>query len=393
MVPEAFGRLQSPAPRRVRGNPEDEHGEDTEVQVEGDDEGGVSIMHFQGFVLALLDPNKPLTLKQVWNVQDFELSPIAAKSFEAFEDFGGPYFQTGGRTAALSQAILEFQDLTTMMIPRSGRLGSVNYLFFECISTLREAVLSGASGLIHSSFATLRSAFEMLVFHEWWRSRLFFAESHDDFYEWLEGEKKSIPFRNALEDLYGRLSQTTELTSLSDARTLYEFLCRYAHRPLLNQSTTPMRGGNSSAAPSSTLMKFWLESVEQVLELLLHQLIAARPECLFETDLYRKFGFNIPVGMLFDRHNQVALQIALGESKLEKLRQHFSTNDAVVSLLDWVNSHPDMTDTEILSTWKEKPPANDGQTIEEKLFLRVLHQKAECRALAWAFAYSFGKTN
>lgn len=348
-------------------------------------------MQFKGHVLVLTDLDRSLTIKDVWTVRDFELSPIATKSFKAFEDAEGPYFLSAGRIAALSQALLEFQDLTTMMIPQKGRLASVNYLFFESLAALRESILAGAGGLAHASLATARSAVEMLVFHEWWRSRLFFAETHEDFYEWLEGKRKSIPFRNALETIYGNFGQAPGLIDLSDAREIYEFLCRYSHRPLLDQSTTPIRGGNIGAGPSTSLMSFWLKSIERVLELLLHQLVAARPECVFEVDLYKKFGFNIPVGMLFDKYNQIALQKALGQDRINELRNHYRSHDTVRSLLDWVNSHPDMTDSEILASWSKDPPKKDGQTIEERLFLRVLHQKAECRALAWGFAYALGQ--
>ncbi|HEY8268620.1 MAG TPA: hypothetical protein VIG34_08185 [Xanthobacteraceae bacterium] len=350
-------------------------------------------MHFEGYVLALTDENKSLTVRQVWNIRDFELSPIATRSFIAFEDRDGPHFSEASRIAVLSQSILEFQDLTTMMIPQRDRVGSVNYLFFESLSTLRESILAGTSGLIHSSLATMRSALEMLVFHEWWRSRLFLAETHEDFYEWLEGKRKSVPFRSALETIYGNFGEVPGLTDISDATEIYEFLCRYAHRPLLDQSTTPLRGGNVGAVPSSGLMSFWLKSVERVLELILHQLIAARPECLFEVDLYRKFGFNIPVGMFFDRYNQIALRKTLNPDCIDKLRRHYSSHDTVKSLLDWLDSHPDLADSEILASWSKEAPENDGHTIDEKVFLRVLHQKAECRALAWSFAYALGQTS
>ena len=43
MVQEAPRRLQMPALRRVRGDPEDEHGEDSEIQVARDGEGGVRL--------------------------------------------------------------------------------------------------------------------------------------------------------------------------------------------------------------------------------------------------------------------------------------------------------------------------------------------------------------
>ena len=42
MAPPAFGQLQMPALCGVRGDPEDQHGEDSEVQIERDGEGGVT---------------------------------------------------------------------------------------------------------------------------------------------------------------------------------------------------------------------------------------------------------------------------------------------------------------------------------------------------------------
>ena len=44
MVPQASGRLQMPALRGVRGDSEDQHGEDSEIQAAGDGEGGVKIV-------------------------------------------------------------------------------------------------------------------------------------------------------------------------------------------------------------------------------------------------------------------------------------------------------------------------------------------------------------
>jgi hypothetical protein len=42
MVPPAFGQLQMPALPGVRGDPEDQHGEDSKVQAAGNGKGGVS---------------------------------------------------------------------------------------------------------------------------------------------------------------------------------------------------------------------------------------------------------------------------------------------------------------------------------------------------------------
>lgn len=347
-------------------------------------------MEFTGYVRALTDTNIPLSIDSVWDFKEFELSPVAHKSSELFQDQSGPFFPTASKIAALSQALLEFQDLITMMLPQKGRIGSVNFLFYEGISGVREAILIGISGLTHSSFAALRAAVEMLVLHEWWRERLFFADSHEDFYGWLEGKRKAVPFRNALESNFDRFAKSPELVSISDAYEIYEFLCRYAHRPILSQSIIPLRGGNIGTTPTKQLMSFWLVSIQRVLTFILHHMISARPECLIEVDVYRKFGFNKPIGMFFDRYNLIALEMALGKEQLERLRNQFKENNTVMSLVEFAGSYPDLIDEEILASWKEPAPGRDGSTLAEKIFLRILHQKAHTRALSWAFASNLG---
>ena len=347
-------------------------------------------MQFLGHVTVVTDTTKPLNLDAVWDFKPFELSPIADQSLKAFKDKDGPYFEIASQVAALSQAILEFQDLIMMILPKRRRLGSSSYLFFEGLSTLREATLIGASGLTHSSLAAFRSAVEMLVLHEWWRERLLFSDSHEEFYEWLEGQTKSVPFKNALESNYQKFARSPYLTSLSEARATYELLCRYAHRPILGQSTTPLRGGNIGATPTPALITFWLDCAKRTLNFILDHMISARPECLFETDIYRKFGFNKPAGAFFDRYNLLPVQMALGAEKTLKLRDQLKNHDTVVSLTDWAVGQPDLTDEQIMESWTEPPPKNDGETISEKIFLRIIHQKAQSRAIAWSFAYNLG---
>lgn len=147
-------------------------------------------MQFVSKVLALTNAKQALIVNEVWDFKDSELSDIAQRTTHLLKDSSASFLSKTLKVAALSQAILEFQDLITMMLPQKGRIGSVNYLFYEGISLIREAMLIGISGLTHSSFAAFRSAVEMLVLHEWWRERLFFAESYEDFYDWLEGRRR-----------------------------------------------------------------------------------------------------------------------------------------------------------------------------------------------------------
>ena len=274
-----------------------------------------------------------------------------------------------------------------MPIPRHGRFINSNYLFFEGLAALREATLCGCAGLVHASFATLRSAFEMLSLHHWWRDRLFFAESHEGFYDWLEGRRKPPPLKNVLEENWRTFNPAPGMATLDQARDVYEFLCAYSHRPILKESTVRMRGGNASKSVPGELFEFWLDGLERTTRLLLENMVSARPECLFPVELHRKFGFNQPIGLFFDQHNFRALQSAFSVGEIASFCAHYNDHDTVVSLRDWLASQADISDEAVLESWEEEEIDDRERSLAERITARVLMQKAKVRAMAWGFAY------
>ena len=131
-----------------------------------------------------------LFLQQVWDIGDDELSKVGESANDRIYAEGSALAHAGIQTAKQGAAILEFQDLLDLPIPDRGEFFNVNYFFFEGANALRESVVSGLNGQSHASLAVLRSSFELFLLHAWWKMRRQEAESFEEFYGWIRGEKR-----------------------------------------------------------------------------------------------------------------------------------------------------------------------------------------------------------
>lgn len=337
-------------------------------------------------------PHGDWTFARVFDFEEDDLSPRARRAFAAWGQSGDPLHTLFSSSAWLLQAITEWQDLQGMEVPSTGRFASRNYLFYEGLAELREAVLAGCSGLFSASFATLRATLEMLVFHCWWRKRLVAAKSHEAFFDWLEGRVKSPPFKNVLADVYGPLSFPETARGQEECETLYEMLCEYSHKPLREFSITTIRGSNTPA-DAAGMWKYWMDGLHAWASCVLDLLIATHPEGLFDVGLLRRFGLNPPMGVFPDSSNLAVLTRALGDQKLAAYRSHHESNPDVQSLLEWAAQFPDKTDEEIIASWPpgERLPDLSGATdAGSKMDLLWAATKAQIRALNWMWAYKPG---
>ncbi|HKQ49024.1 MAG TPA: hypothetical protein VJZ71_13220 [Phycisphaerae bacterium] len=325
----------------------------------------------------------------VWGIATAELNGQGASSLEALRNPTNALHEGTDTTSWLQQAILEFQDLQHINFPDAGHFGSTNYLYYEAINTLRESVLAGLSGLYHSSFSVLRSSLEMFVFHSWWQLRLERESTHEKYFAWLDGRGHAPPFRNVLEEVIARIDGTSIGGHAKGIYPLYQCLCCYAHKPLLAESISRLRGTNKAIA-SEAALAYWIKIIGEVSLAVVHLLVLCNPVCVFVAPVITKFGFNPPVGWLFDESNVRVLERAIGKRMIETFRFAFQANENVKALREWVNERPDLTNEEILKTWdRNKDVPNDAhcRTEEERLLLRLSIMKADLRAMNWMFAY------
>ena len=252
---------------------------------------------------------------------------------------------------------------------------------------MRSSILSALGGNLHAALAVLRSSVELFIYHYWWRNRLEEEKSFHAFYSWLNAEKASPPFKQILTDVYKKLDLPLEAYGKDDIYKGYKKLCSYVHKPTIQESVTRIRRSNSTIVSHDELY-YWLNLLLQVQRPLLDLAIAHAPQALFPVAIYRKFGFNIPIGTLFDESNFIPVQEAIGPSKVLAYQEHYKRNRSVKELLHWVNNRTDLSDEEILNTWSDDPINDADLDFSERVFHRATMVKARMRALMVGFVYA-----
>ena len=349
----------------------------------------LNIVHFQATAVGFVKPIPNLKLSDVWSIQVDELSEHARLVLSVLEADDPQSKAVYHRLVWSGQAILEFQDLQPIILPKNGPFLHANFLFFQCLEILRQAVLSGLNGQTHASLAILRSSLEHLLFHYWWRSRLLKEETFAIYYAWLRNEPnkpKDSTFSKVIKETFQQLDLPPGSTDENNLRRLYEQLCSYVHKPLLSQSVTTIRGGNIPGIGYPEI-HYWLSLLDQTQRVLLDIAIGNSPQALFPIEIHRKFGFATPVGALFDHSNFIPLSEALGNSIVAAYRKHYEGRNPPADTLLWANSRDDLTDEQVLKSWPKQSQPNDAnEPFDVKVFERSTYLKAETRAQLFVFS-------
>ena len=117
--------------------------------------------------------------------------------------------------------------------------------------------------------------------------------------------------------------------------------------------------------------------------------VLSSPLALFPVNLYRKFGFNPPLGVFLDLSGGYAVEKALGEQAFRAYREHFENLDPPAGQMAWYNGFPDLNDEEVLATWKEEVPhERTDYGVENKITARARTMKAKMRAFLWGVSYT-----
>jgi|GEM_PF-2523249 len=331
-----------------------------------------------------------LNLCTVWEISERELALLGQESLSILQS-DKILSRQSKHVAWGCQAIVEYQDLQSIQLPNKGSFLNINYLFFQGINILRESIIAGLNGLYHTSLASLRSALEHFVFDIWWKIRLNNSDDFREFYDWLSGKKQTVTFTQALADIFKVLNLPTQSCTFSDCRKIYKCLCSYSHKPLIDESIMILKGSNMPVI-SNTILKYWIELLELTLAPILDISIAYKPQSLFPCCVYKKFGFNSPVGVFFDQSNFIPLREWLGSKCTNSYIIHYRGQKHLNELINWYNNHKDMTDKEILKSWDDANNPDDyDMPIEERILIRWTSMKADMRLLSIAFAFGIQK--
>jgi hypothetical protein len=327
------------------------------------------------------------TLNEVWAISSQELSPIAVKQNALLMTLSDTDLPERRQAIWLSQALLEFQDLQPFILPENGPFLKMHYAFLESLAAVRSSVLVSLSSQVHAGLAVLRSGLELFVFHYWWQSHANHNANFQDIYAWLCGEKKTPPFRNVVEDVYKDLRLPSTASGSTELNEVYPQLCSYAHKPVIDECLVRIRG-NNMAEPNLNELVYWFQLFVPTLNLMLDLAIANAPQALFPVDVYRKFGFNGPMGRLFDESNHIPVREALGVKRRDTYRAHYGDSESLRALLDSFDSRPNLTDAQVMETWPLEPIDDAHLDFEQRIFHRATQMKARLRAIIVGVTYS-----
>lgn len=339
-------------------------------------------MQLSNFYLHPKNFDRAPPLDEVWFFRETYLSLIGKQSLTKLATFEPRIEQACWQ----GLAIQEFSEVQDMTFPKAGRYFNINYFFFEGVTTLSEAVLSGINGCVHASLATLRAVFEIFALHCHWKRRRRDADTYDEFYAWISGAARAPGFMSVIGSCYPS-SLPPGAANEDAARSLYRKLCSYTHKPTLGESITTIRGGNSTGV-SDPLLEYWLETLLELQRHLIELLVRGSPTALFPIDVTRKFGFNPPMGLFFDPQSFGVLEKALDKELIAAYRRWSEVDGMPPPEIQWARDRPDLTDAKILKSWRDDvTPHLEGKTKAEKFERGRMMLKAKTRVLSQSLAY------
>lgn len=331
-------------------------------------------------------PDDAISLRDVWMIADGELNEAAGAACWRLRD--EKELAVLHREVAWSaQALIEFAYLANFTHSGKGRFQYKNFLYFEAAHALREATVGMLNGSPRASSGLLRSVLEMVLLHCWWQKRIERKGSSEQFYDWLEGRRPKPKFRDMVGNNFEWLEIPADAAAKEGVQRTYDRLCSYVHAPIREESVTMLNRGNVGQVGVGVL-RHWLVLTRDALRIALEQLVHLYPQCLFPVEINRKFGFNPPVGMYFDRFNFVPLEAVFGAARIESYRARLQKHPLVEGAMKFYESRPDLTDEQILETWDdvEGPDGTDRETDDQVvLWFKV---KAQMRALSMGLTYS-----
>ena len=331
-------------------------------------------------------PANAISLRDVWTIFDQELNEVAEVACAHLRD--EKELATLHREVAWSaQALIEFADLANFTYSGKGRFQYKNYLYFEATHALRESTVGMLNGLPMASTGLLRSVLEMLLLHCWWLKRIERKGNSEQFYDWLEGRRAKPKFCDMVENNFEWLEIPANATTKEGIQRTYNRLCSYVHAPKRKESVTMLNQGNVGQVGVGVLRN-WLILARDTLRIVLEHLVHLYPQCFFPVDINRKFGFNPPVGMYFDRFNFIPLEAVFGASRIESYRARLQNHVLVKDAMDFYESRPDLTDEQILESWNDLEEHDGAGRETDDTILLWFKVKAQLRVISMVLAYS-----
>jgi hypothetical protein len=127
---------------------------------------------------------------------------------------------------------------------------------------------------------------------------------------------------------------------------------------------------------------FW-QKIRFVLDTVLWVYYVNFPLLFHPIDVLRKFGFNAPLGMIADFNTGGLVRRSLPPSVYDAFKSYSAQQESAVSVLEWAQARPDLTDQEIAATWtadEPRPPDLQSAYAMQMARLRAMRVSLAFRA-------------
>ena len=293
---------------------------------------------------------KPPTLIQILAIDEKALSTIAKETLELFEkesseDAGIAY--TDFKWNVLS--FVTIQDIFDAAIFDETALKNMFqqwYFYYESKYILTELILCWLNGFYNAENSLLRSFLEFnllqLYFYRTTKKNSSYGALNEYFKKritpgWGKLVNKSIPSDKFSRPIAMRL------------KSALDGLSQHAVHPYHPESSYKQYG-NMSPGPCLEGMYFWV-TIQLILQPVLWAYYVNFPMLFKPVDLIKKFGFNGPVGVFIDNHQNIPIRSSLDNDSYKEFENYANSQEDVKSLLSWYDSHDDLTDVKIWDTW------------------------------------------
>ena len=223
------------------------------------------------------------------------------------------------------------------------------------------------------------------MLHCWWKHRIDRDGNSKRYYDWIEGRRNKPNFKDVVKTTMESLEISRNRMSIEKIGCTYDRLCSYVHAPILAESITVIEQGNIGL--NDRVLRHWLELARDTLVIALEYLVHLHPQCVFAVDVIKKFGFNPPVNMYFDRYNIVPLEATYGLDQMCAFRSRFQENEFVQNVMDFYESQPDLTHEQILASCTDEEASKHSVDGPEDVVELWFCDKIKMRATSMMLSY------
>ena len=218
--------------------------------------------------------------------------------------------------------------------------------YLEAEYELNSAIYFVSRGFYKHSLNCLRSVLELGLLNVYWDIK---DEAHIEIQNWLKS-REDTPFRKEIEK---KLLENENIKKFNDEikyfkqiGELYKKLSNFNHTRGIAFSSRALSTSNFNTFSEKSL-KYWVDSLKEVVRLIMIAHILKYPVAYQYTPIDEKFGLNTPAGGFLNPY-QVEMVKKIFDKKTNNILQKISDDDPnAKQIADWVNSCPDITEEEI----------------------------------------------